>query len=366
MTKMLKHLEEEHCVHTSRSQHQFTSMEDFQRWKEREEETNFVHFSAQSGSLLGQNTKYVYYICQQDGSGKAHRSKSEQPRLTDRKNKKGHIKTGSICHARMLVKNCLTDDSVDVIYIRTHSHNISFTDTQHHLIPKSIQAEIKGKIALGIPLTQIRRELRDGFGNRENRETSSSGQFRAHQFIKRRALAEMNRKMNNSTRLHTADSQSTYLLISRLETENCNPVLLYKPIGKKVIIGDSGMSDLPDAENLFAVGLQTKEQLKMMDGREIVCIDATHGTNQYGYSLLNLLVPDEFGRGYPVGHLISSCQDETTLTFFFKEIQKRSPDLKVTVMMTDDDYAAPNAVKAVFGPNVIHLLCKWHVKRAWK
>ena len=165
-------------------------------------------------SLLGQNTKYVYYICQQDGSS-AHRSKSEPPRLTDRKNKKGQIKTGSICQARMLVKNCLADDSVDGIYIRTHSHNISFMDTQHHPIPKSIQAEIKGKIALGIPLTQIRRELRDGFGNRENQETSSSGQFRAHQFIKRRALVEMNRKMNNSTRLHTADSQSTHLLISR-------------------------------------------------------------------------------------------------------------------------------------------------------
>ena len=102
----------------------------------------------------------------------------------------------------------------------------------------------------------------------------------------------------------------------------------------------------------------------MMNNREILCIDATHGTNQYGYSLTNLLLPDEWGKGYPVGHLISNYTDEKTMYYFFKEIKKRSPNLVVNVIMSDDDYSGPNAIKAGFGEKIRHLLCKWHIHRA--
>ena len=51
--------------------------------------------------------------------------------------------------------------------------------------------------------------------------------------------------------------------------------------------------------------------------------------------------------------------------YFFKEIKKRSPNLFVNVIISDDDYSGPNATKAFFGENIIHL-CKWHVHRAWQ
>lgn len=68
-----------------------------------------------------------------------------------------------------------------------------------------------------------------------------------------------------------------------------------------------------DVEHLdtFVLGLQTKEQLQMFrEGAErIVCMDSTFGTTEYGMPLFNVLVPDEFRKGYPVAHFIVSTLD---------------------------------------------------------
>ncbi|XP_065662089.1 uncharacterized protein LOC136084856 [Hydra vulgaris] len=98
---------------------------------------------------------------------------------------------------------------------------------------------------------------------------------------------------------------------------------------------------------------------------QIVCIDATHCTNQYAFPLVNLLVRDDFKRGYPVAFLISNHADEQTITPFLEEIKRRcNHSVKVNAVMTDDDLSGWNSFNNVFG-DVRHLLCKWHVKRAW-
>ncbi|KAI8482789.1 hypothetical protein Bbelb_394510 [Branchiostoma belcheri] len=176
----------------------------------------------------------------------------------------------------------------------------------------------------------------------------------------------MQRKIAVSTRLHKEDSTSIYLLLSKLQKEKYDPVLMYKPLNHAVVVGEDEIDDLPHAQELFAVGIQTKEQLHMMQDKEVICLDATHGTNQYGYKVLTLVVPDEFGKGYPVGHLISSHMDERTLYYFFKGVKNRCPSLKINVIMSDDDYSGPNAIKAVFGQEIKHLLCKWHIHRSWQ
>ena len=100
--------------------------------------------------------------------------------------------------------------------------------------------------------------------------------------------------------------------------------------------------------DLFVLGIQTKEQRDMFikGSQKILCIDATHSTNRYGFALVTLLVPDEFGKGYP-------------------EIKKRCPpDFTSNACMTDDDNSGWNALTSVFG-EWRHLLCKWHIHRAW-
>ena len=82
-----------------------------------------------------------------------------------------------------------------------------------------------------------------------------------------------------------------------------NSVLVYKPQKKPTVVGIKGL-DLKHSDDLFVLGIQTREQYKMMlQGSQVVlCMDATHCTNQYDFQLLNLVVPDEFKIGYPVAH----------------------------------------------------------------
>ena len=70
--------------------------------------------------------------------------------------------------------------------------------------------------------------------------------------------------MNCGKWLHPDDSTSTYLLVKKLQEEDFNIVLVYKLRGDQVVIGPK-IYDEPDVgKNLFAIGLQTKQQLDML------------------------------------------------------------------------------------------------------
>ena len=145
--------------------------------------------------------------------------------------------------------------------------------------------------------------------------------------------------------------------------------IVYKPQGDQVVIGPKIYDELDVGKNLFAIGLQTKQQLDMFikHSKKIVCIDSTHETNQYEFPLVTLVVADEFNMGYPVGLFISNHADELSLRPFLEEIKKRCPeDLKINTVMTDDDNSGWNAFANVFGSVEHHPLCKWHITRAWR
>ena len=81
--------------------------------------------------------------------------------------------------------------------------------------------------------------------------------------------------------------------------------------------------------------------------------------------MINLVVPDEFSKGYPVAHLIRNIEDELVLIPFFQAINERcsNRNIEINAFMTDDN-SGWNAFSRVFG-DCTQLLCKWHVKRAW-
>ena len=69
--------------------------------------------------------------------------------------------------------------------------------------------------------------------------------------------------MNCGRWLHTDYSTSTYLLVKKLQEEDFNIVLVYKPQGDQLVIGPKIYDELDVRKNLFAIGLQTKQQLDM-------------------------------------------------------------------------------------------------------
>jgi len=62
-----------------------------------------------------------------------------------------------------------------------------------------------------------------------------------------------------------------------------------------------GTENLPLDINDFMLIILTetqKEVLKKCGSRKL-CIDSTHGNNQYNFNLIPIVVIDEFGEGYP-------------------------------------------------------------------
>ena len=68
--------------------------------------------------------------------------------------------------------------------------------------------------------------------------------------------------------------------------------------------------------------MKTKQKPEMFEqnSSKIVCTDSTHRANQYVFSLITIFVPDEFNKGYPIDHLVSSREDKLTIKPMFEEI----------------------------------------------
>lgn len=145
-----------------------------------------------------------------------------------------------------------------------------------------------------------------------------------------------------------------------------SPVLLYKRQGEQPESCSTGL-----ATDDFVLGLQTTTQRQFMlefGADSVVCLDNTHGTNQYGFNLITLLVVDDFGESNPVAFMISAKEDESVLVAFFGSIKARLPaasTFRASHVMTDDASQYHSAWVSVFG-NAEKRLCVWHVDRAWR
>lgn len=92
---------------------------------------------------------------------------------------------------------------------------------------------------------------------------------------------------------HDDDATSVTMMVAELQQEPFNPVVIFKPQGSKV---DSHPSLQTDS---FVLVLQTQFQMELYQkyASTILCIDSTHGTNQYRFKLISIVVPDEYGKG---------------------------------------------------------------------
>ena len=119
----------------------------------------------------------------------------------------------------------------------------------------------------------------------------------------------------------------------------------------------------------FVLAIQTTIQaeiLKKFGPGKVVCIDATHGTNGYDFSLITIIVIDEFGEGYPVAWCISNRTDLSLLLHFYSAIKNKVGCINPKWLMTDDSEQFYTAWYSTFECAPQKLLCTWHVDRAWR
>ena len=89
------------------------------------------------------------------------------------------------------------------------------------------------------------------------------------------------------------DAVSVDMFVNELQKEPYNPILLYKQ-------QHTTSPNYPMlSEQSFVFAMQTEFQKYCFEqyASKIVCVDATHGTNAYGFKLITVMVADEFGQG---------------------------------------------------------------------
>ena len=224
-----------------------------------------------------------------------------------------------------------------------------------HLRLQQLQRQaIAGQIAQGVTFEHILDQIRDNIDH--NLE-------RIH-LLTKKDMSNIERAFGlRGSEKHKDDAISVKLWVEEMKEKcNDNPVLLHKPQGE-------ASSDTALHIKDFALGIQTPLQaqmLKRFGPNKIICIDATHGTNAYDFSLLSIMVVDEYGEGYPVGWCISNRMDLTLLIEYFKAMKEKVGSVVPNWIMTDDADQFYSAWFSIFGPGPQKLLCTWHVDRAWR
>lgn len=146
------------------------------------------------------------------------------------------------------------------------------------------------------------------------------------------------------------------------ENGSTSSVLFYKPQGEL-------SPDVPELNaNDFILIIMNEAQSEILKkfGRDTLCIDGTHGLNQYDFQLVTLMVIDEFRQGFPCTFVISNRCDSLISRLLFIKIKERVGEFSAENFMSDMDEAFFNGYKAVMPMPKRRLYCSWHVDRAWR
>ncbi|XP_015921991.2 uncharacterized protein [Parasteatoda tepidariorum] len=332
----------------------FKDMLSFNTWMDEESSRTYSSFKKDQGTQLHGKNSYSYYSCQFSRTAiKFHERK------TSRKNIKGVLPTDVGCMARIICSE--NSGEINVLYFTKRNHALTEENIKFQPIKKTFRDYVKTNAQLGVPAARVIENIR---GNRNLRGEDNI-------IIKESLLTNKNLKyyydsVKSSSLLHREDAVAVHCLVNDMLQWPYNSALLHKPQFQEIVFGPSYQEiNLP--EDSFVVGIQMVQQKEMLVacGGKILCIDSTHKTNEQDFYLLNLLLQDEYGCGYAVAHFIISKLDKDMMTICFASIKDRIQDLQVNNIMTDDDKTTGPAFQAVFGDKVNHLLCKWHIHRAW-
>ena len=223
----------------------------------------------------------------------------------------------------------------------------------HLPISKGTKNEVMRKLAPGIPIERILRDL--------HKDLSEGTAISRSLLISRKDVRNIERRSSTITKVrHADDRTAVHLLVEEWGKDPPSPCLAIKFQG-------TTSREFPDlAEDTFLMVMQTSHQETMFQqfASSIVCCDSTHCTNSYKFKLITLVGVDQYGCGRTAAWCISDKEDYNTTRAFFGAVASRSPDVNVRVLVTDGDLAGANAARDVFGPSPRHLLCAWHISKS--
>ena len=316
---------------------------EFKQWKEQYEKNSNSWFVQGSGK----KSTTLYFYCnrsghyQSKGAGKRHIKNQGSSKIN------GH------CTAAMVAKLTESLELEVTIYKNHYGHK---TSLGHLRIPETDRLAIAGKLSQGVDFQRILDEVRDKLG---------SSYHRIH-LLTRKDIDNIDKTYClHGIQRHKDDATSVNLWVQQMRTQDDNPVLLYKIQGDKTPANCPGLADQD-----FVLAIQTPLQASMLKqfGTNVICIDGTHGTNGYNFTLVTVMVVDEYGEGLPVAWCISNREDYTVLVNFFRAIRNRVGAISASWFMSDIAEQYYSAWLSSFSDQTPpkRLLCAWHVDRAWR
>lgn len=345
-SQLYQHFEEHHHLKIDISYFDFESYKNFEEWKHVEEKETNTKFVKRGGIQTERKTKFLYFDC--------HRSSYFVSKSTGLRTLKtqGSNKINGICPASLKVKINSIDGHVNVNYTKTHFGHEN--DLGHLCLSDSERNMLAQKIASKVPFNAILDEVRDS--------TTENGKLTRLHLLTRSDLhnIESSFKLNIDVKKHENDAVSIHHWVQELKNDSC--ILFYKP--QKQIV-----EDYPQlAEDDFILILMNEAQKEILKkyGSDAICIDGTHGLNQYNFELISLLILDDLRQGFPCAFLISNRCDESVLSVFFSCVKQEIGEIKPQIFMSDMANAFYNAFIKVMTVPKHRLYCSWHVDRAWR
>ncbi|SMN01522.1 hypothetical protein SPONN_2553 [uncultured Candidatus Thioglobus sp.] len=216
------------------------------------------------------------------------------------------------------MKVIVKHETSKVTVFNCSSHHNHTTTLAHLRMPTATRLKIAAKLQEGVGMDHILDTIRDS--------VTAEGISREH-LVRRMDLHNIKHQYNisNGTMKHKNDLYSVDAWIQELKELAYNPVLVYKRQGDQ-----QGPEMDNVCDNDFILCLQTEFQKDMLKkfGGSIICMDTTHGTNQYDFLLTTLLVVDELGEGIPVAWMLSNREDALMLMVFLQAIKDRVGEIK--------------------------------------
>ena len=314
----------------------FPSYDEFSHWKSAEEESTSSNFVMHGGSVVKETVKHTYFYCNRSGVSRKGR------KLGARTSKMQETsKIGATCVAHMKLEQNIVSGSCKVHYNSTHCGHKK--ELAHIRLTDSSRVKIASQLQAGVSINNILDSIRD--------VSLKQGIKREHLIVKQ-DIRNIERVLNLSNiQKHANDQTSVAIWVQEALTQPYNPVLVFKPQGRKDSV--VGLTDDLEEKN-FILAIQTEFQhdaMKLFAGNgRVVCVDATHGTNVYDFFLITVMVLDDYGEGVPVAWCISDREDTSLLSQFFKHLHERVGDIGLDYFMSDDAEQYHTAWCGVFGP----------------
>ncbi|XP_054287917.1 uncharacterized protein LOC129003643 [Macrosteles quadrilineatus] len=345
--ELLLHITSIHAIDVERQSYDFQDYETFLLWKEQVEEQTTSRYVKTRGIRKCKDSETIIFSCCRSGHFKS-RGKGLRHLKTQ-----GTRKINYTCPARMNVKR-FSDGKCEVVFIKTHlGHS---TDVAHVSLLEKDRASLAQKISEKIPFQAILNELRESL----LLETSVGRQH----LITRKDLHNIEQcfNLNNESVKHNNDWTSVQAWVNEMNREGDSCVLFYKQQGNNC----EQFKELNEEDFFLAIMNDAQGDMLKKFGHNVICIDATHGLNQYDFELVTLLTLDEMHQGFPCAFLFSNRTDEVALELFYRLVKNKVGEVQPSVFMSDMAESFYNGWVSVMNKPSKRLFCTWHVIKAWK